>query len=168
MTLSYSGVKSDVEREEAFELIEQDKRRQIPSLDFIDDDATDASPRMPPKALHLRSTKQTVRLAFWTGFVTLLLIVGLSVLASNIQGLLPDLSMGATVHSPVSCDLTVSHGGSLQGAFTINLRGASHLTFTEAKAMYAHFVICPVVFEDPSVDQSCTTWFCIGLYLETC
>ena len=45
------------------------------------------------------------------------------------------------MHSPVSCDLAVQTGRGLQNAFTINLRGATHYTFTEAKAIVRIFTL---------------------------
>lgn len=89
--------------------------------------------KLPPKSLNLVSLTSRVRWMFWTALATIVIIIGLSILASKIVQFLP-YTDGIILNSPVSCDLSVK-GGGFQGAFSINLRGATHLTFSEAKAI---------------------------------
>ena len=69
------------------------------------------------------------------GLLTFVIVVGLSVLASDIWYFLPGTQSSDLLGKSVSCDLQVRSGSSVQGAFTINMRGATHLTFTQAKAI---------------------------------
>lgn len=130
-----SGVSFGSEGDVSIELLEQGKGSEATRMASISDsDWTDHPAKLPAKSLTLRSLTSRVRWMFWIGFVVIAIIVALSVLASEIFHFLPDEDDVILLQSPVSCDLTVGNGG-IQGAFLINLRGATHLTFREAKAI---------------------------------
>ena len=80
-------------------------------------------------------TTHVVPSAFWMGLLTFVIVVGLSVLASDIWYFLLGAQRFDLLCKSVSCDLQVRSGSSIKGAFTINTRGATHLTFTQAKAI---------------------------------
>lgn len=138
MTPKYWDASSPNDRDDAgdaFELLDQktDQRSTLGSINNHDWPSTPAS-RLPPKPLSLRSTTHIVRTAFWTGLGVLAIIIGLSFLASSLHVFLPDTSY-FQLHNSISCDLMTERRSKFQTAFTVNLRGATHLTFTEAKAI---------------------------------
>ena len=118
------------DRDDTIELLDQRS-----ALVSIANDWEASTPRLPPKTLPLQTTTHVVRKFFWTGVLTLIVIIGLSVLLWLVPYALPDTNDVFLVHSDISCDLTSNQGGAVQNAFTINMRGATHLTFTEAKAI---------------------------------
>ena len=124
--------KSD--EEDVFELLKQNKHNEAPILDFAETEATASISRLPAKSLPLRSTTHVVRILFWSGALASALIIGLSILTSHISHFLPDTDV-LPLTSSISCDLSTNQDGALQNAFTLNLRGATHLSFTEAKAI---------------------------------
>ncbi len=136
-TPAYWDVSSPNDKDDAgdaFELLDQ-KIHQRSTLDCTNNEPpTTPISTLPPKALSPRSTTRIVRTAFWTGFVGIVLIIGLSILASLIYAFLPDTS-SFVLNNPISCDLANERRSKVQTAFTINLRGATHLTFTQAKAI---------------------------------
>ena len=100
----------------------------------ITNDWTTVTSRLSPKTLPLRTTTQVVRRLFWTGILAIIIIIGLGVLIRMIPYFLPhDYSFD--LDSKISCDLSTNQGGKLQNAFALNLRGATHLSFTEARAI---------------------------------
>jgi len=130
-----SGASFVSERNVSFELLERgngSERTRMSSLS--DNDWTETNGKLPAKNLTRRSLTSRTRWMFWIGFVTTAIIIGLSFLASEIWNFLPQTD-GLIVHSPISCDLSVTTGSAFQSAFTINLRGATRLTFSEAKAI---------------------------------
>ncbi|KAL2054314.1 hypothetical protein ABVK25_005455 [Lepraria finkii] len=136
MTLRYSGVSLDNDNtDDSFELLEQSKTGQTSTLASFNNDWTNQSSRLPARILPLRSTTHAVRSAFWMGLLTFVTVVGFSVLASDIWCFLLGAKRSDLLSKSASCDLQVRSGSSVQGAFTINMRGATHLTFTQAKAI---------------------------------
>ena len=98
------------------------------------EDQTVPTSNLPPRVLPLRTKTNVVLNLLWTGTVTIVIIVGLSIFAANLYIFLPQTD-SYEARDPVSCDLSTSQGGAFQNAFTINLRGAAHLTFAKAKAI---------------------------------
>jgi len=138
MTPQYWDASSPNDRDDAgaaLELLDQktDKRSILGSID--NEWTTTPTSRLPPKPLSPRSTTRIVRTAFWTGFAVVIIIIGLSLLAAWLYLFMPDTSAFQVLNSPISCDLMNERRSRVQNAFTINLRGATHLTFTEAKAI---------------------------------
>ena len=117
------------EKDDASELLDQRS-----ALVSIANDWEAATSRLPPKTLPLRTTTHVVRKLFWTGALTLVVITGLSILLSLIHNFVPHPD-SLYIRSSISCDLTTRSPSAMQNAFIINLRGAKHLTFTEAKSI---------------------------------
>lgn len=125
---SWDG-RSEQDKDAAFELLDQKS-----TLGSIDNDWTPSTSRLPPKNLPLRTKSQVVRTLFWTGAIAVGLIAGISVLASDLFYFLP-YTDSLQIKGGVSCDLRTGQAGTLQDAFTLNLRASTHLSFTEAKAI---------------------------------
>ena len=134
---TYCAASSGADLQDSDQLLEQTKVSQQSAGDPGDDGWHSPTSRLPAKTLPLKSTTQSVRYFFWTGCIAITVIVGLSVLASKIKYLEPNTSL-FQLNNPVSCDLmTQAYNGtsSLETAFSINLRGGTHLTFFQAKSM---------------------------------
>lgn len=116
-------------KDDAFELLDHRS-----TTDSITNAWTTPTSRLPPKTLPPQTTTRVVRQLFWTGALAVVIIIGLSVLISGIPSFLPNTN-SYDLDSRVSCDLSTAQGGKLQNAFTLNLRGATQLSFTEAKAI---------------------------------
>ncbi|KAI4237653.1 MAG: hypothetical protein LQ352_007929 [Teloschistes flavicans] len=96
-----------------------------------EDDFEKPTPRLPPKRLPGR--RQYRPFVFAT-LITVTAIVPLAVLIKCIPGMLPEVGWDGIQLHGISCDLVDTRNSSrLQSAFTINLRGAAHLSFAEAK-----------------------------------
>ena len=121
--------------DDSVELLEQSKTGQTSSLESLNNDWTSTSSTLPARTLPLRSTIHIIRSAFWKGLVTVVIVIGLSVLASDIPRFLVSTESADLLSKSISCDLQVRSGSSVQGAFIVNMRGATHLTFTQAKAI---------------------------------
>jgi len=138
MASNYWEANSPNDREDAgdaFELLEQSKTDQKPTLGSINNKwATTPTSRLPPRPLSPQLTTRIVRTAFWIALPVIIVIVGLSFLADSIAIFLPDTSY-FQLNNPISCDLMTGQRSKLQSAFTINIRGATHLTFAQAKAV---------------------------------
>ena len=96
-------------------------------------DWTRGGEMLPAKSLPRRTKAQHIR---WIALVTLLatiLVVGLSVLCYFISFFEPDTE-SFYVGSSLSCDL-LTQNASVRNAFTLDLRGAAKLTYTEAKVV---------------------------------
>ena len=136
--VSYPRDKKGDSSEDELELLERTKLPdyQEPEDRYIEREVDTVTPttRLPPRTLRHRSTTRVVRVTFWTSLMVLILILALSVLISHIRSFLPDTSE-FYLKSSVSCDLTASNGSAFQDAFTINLRGSTHLSFSAAKAI---------------------------------
>ena len=135
---SYPRDKKGDGSEDEFQLLEQ---TQFPIIETslhrdagCEDNTVTPNTRLPAKALVHRSTTRVVRVAFWTSMMVLLTITILSNLLYHIPHFLPDTS-DFDFHNKLSCDLTSGNGSALQNAFTINLRGSAHLSFSAAKAI---------------------------------
>lgn len=119
----------------AFEPLEQSQADSQSTSGSIDSKRIiTPTSRLSPKSLPLRSATHAVRTAASTGIPVIITIFGLIVFAAslcifvpNTRNFAPDLA--------ISCDLATNQGNKFQNAFTINLRGATHLTYTEAKAV---------------------------------
>lgn len=129
------------EGEDGFELLENNNSfnaYQSSTSDSIQQIWAAPTSALPAKNLRLQSTTHVVRSAFWMGVLVAILIIGLSLLADNLHHFKPypyfdDIEL----KSAVSCDLTISQGSAFQSAFIIDLRGATHLSFSQAKAIDA-------------------------------
>ena len=136
MAPRYLGVSSNNDKDDSFELLERSKTGQRSASESLDNDFPASTARLPARTLPIRSTKDVVSSAFWTGLIATTIVVGLGVLVSKLDLFLEYADTYVDLLSnSVSCDLQVQNGGSLQNAFTINMRSATHLTFTEAKAI---------------------------------
>lgn len=122
------------DNDDTFELLEQSQTNQRSGTGTVNDDLIKPTARLPAKPLPLRSTTQTVRSTFWIGCLAAAIIIILSVVASKIINYLPDTSF-FSLNSQVSCDLMFQDGSAFQHAFTIDLRGSTELTFSQAKAI---------------------------------
>lgn len=147
MAPHYWDIASPVEHDgtsDAFELLQPRRIGQtstlMPEKDTVDGWTIIPTPRLPPKLLSLQSTTHTVRILFWTGLLVVSIITGLSILAASLHLFLPNLQVSLSTSSleiknSVSCDLSYEKGSRIQNALTINIRGAAHLTFTQARAI---------------------------------
>lgn len=89
---------------------------------------------LPPKSLPIHPRGRiTPRIAIVSS-ITMIIIIGLIILLSLIKFFEPSVNQSGLDNS-VSCDLWAQNASSVQNAFTINLRGASELTFTQAKVI---------------------------------
>ncbi|KAL8831198.1 MAG: hypothetical protein Q9170_005399 [Blastenia crenularia] len=117
----------------AYEMIQ---RNRIRSHSFSapsepDDDLDKPTSRLPPKPLPGRRKYRPFMVAF---SLTAFTIMALAMLLSKIKKMLPHPKWTGLVLEGTSCDLVDRQNSSrLESAFQINLRGAAHLTFAEAK-----------------------------------
>lgn len=119
----------------AFDLLEQSQADPESISGSIDSKRIiTPTSRLSPKSLPLRSATHVVRTAACTGIPIIITIFGLIVFAVSLCIFVPNTSY-FTPDLPISCDLATNQGNKFQHAFTINLRGATHLTYTEAKAI---------------------------------
>ena len=96
-----------------------------------DDDFDKPTSRLPPKPLPGR---RKYRPFFVVSLATTVIIIALSVLLSAIKYMLPSPGWDGLQLTGISCDLMDTQNSSrLESAFQINLRGAAHLSFAEAK-----------------------------------
>ena len=124
----------DSKKEISVELLEHGKGSETTEASVGDIDRTDSSSRLLATSLEFQSFKSRVHWRLWISLATLCIIIGLIYFAYKLDDLLPyDYGLEVT-HSKISCDLALPSGG-LQNAFIINLRGATHLSFTQAKAI---------------------------------
>lgn len=150
MTPKHCGASSPNEFDDAgdaFELLQHRRTpstRQISTLkskkNMVDDWAMASTPRLPAKHFTFQSTRRIVHILFWTGLLGSLIIGGLSTLATLLQYFLPYRN-GLDFKHSLSCDLNYEQGDKIQNAFTINLRGAAHLTFTQARAIASSYPV---------------------------
>lgn len=125
-------------KEDAFELLQRVKADTPSTLPPNHNDSTTPTSRLPAKTLSLRSKKHVVISAACFGLLVLVLIVGLSWFLSALWIFFPDTSF-FKINSPVSCDLEIQNGTIFQVAFTINLRGADHLTlYVVSDSVFPH------------------------------
>ncbi|KAL8686548.1 MAG: hypothetical protein Q9218_007026, partial [Villophora microphyllina] len=117
----------------AYELIQRSRSGSQPfhvPLE-LDDDLDKPTSRLPPRPLPGRRQYRpfiVATLATVTG------IVPLAVLVKCIPSMLPQFEWNGLKLDGISCDLIDNKNSSrMQSAFQINLRGAAHLTFAEAK-----------------------------------
>ena len=136
MAHRYSSASGASEQGDSFELLYGPRVESLGGMTVVNPGESKSISRLPAKRLPLRSTTRVVRHLFWVGLAAVTIIIGLSVLASQLHNFLPDTSF-FELNSPISCDLysRSAQSGAFEGAFTINLRGKSHLTFTQAKAI---------------------------------
>ncbi|KAL8870797.1 MAG: hypothetical protein Q9174_003241 [Haloplaca sp. 1 TL-2023] len=127
-----SGLDSKVQ---AYELVQRSRSESyaLPPPTESDDGIEKSTTRLPPKPLPGRRKFRPFIIAT---SATVLSIVALAVLIRSIQNWMPDLgtySYRTLVGGP-SCDLIDTKNSSrMESAFQINLRGAAHLSFAEAK-----------------------------------
>ncbi|KAL8811209.1 MAG: hypothetical protein Q9223_007584 [Gallowayella weberi] len=114
----------------AYELIQ---RKPVPTVTEPDDTSSKQCSNLPPKPLPGRRKYHPFILAT---VITLLNILGLGLLIGHIKDFLPDTDWdGYGIQlTGTSCDLVNNQNSTRwQSALQINLRGAAHLTFAQAK-----------------------------------
>ena len=117
---------------DAYELVEyrEESSDGFRLTDSSDSTCAQDTRALPPKTLHGYRTKRSIVINVIVLFV---LIAGLILLLWLLKSAIPwDVSV--SVSNDDSCDLETA-SGSMQSAFTINLRCQSHLKFAEAKAV---------------------------------
>lgn len=123
----------------AYELIQRNRTATRSSLQHSepDDDLVKPTSRLPPKPLPGRSKYRPFIVA---SSITIVTIVSLAVLLSMIDNFLPEAQWEGIELTGTSCDLLDTKNSSrIQSAFQINLRGAAHLNFGEAKMIDLFF-----------------------------
>lgn len=117
----------------AYELIQRIRSESQPfqAPEEPDDELDKPTTRLPPKPLPGRRKYRPFVVATLIAVFT---IVPLTVLIKCIQYMMPDLYYTGVELDGLSCDLISTQNSSrMQSAFQINLRGAAHLSFAEAK-----------------------------------
>lgn len=99
---------------------------------FDDEDIGKSTSRLPARPLEPKRRRWSI---VGVSTVTLLCSAALIALLRNLVYLLPhphsfDLIPG---YDTLSCDLTIPNNNTIENAFMINLRSASHLSFSQAK-----------------------------------
>ncbi|KAL9102162.1 MAG: hypothetical protein Q9163_002662 [Psora crenata] len=111
-----------------------DRKERGSSVSSVENLVTQAVWSLPAKKLPRHNIGRPCRSLAVVGLTTTAIIVGLSVLASEVYHLEP-ATKWTSVSDTISCDLTTGNPSSVQDAFTINLRGGARLTFGEAKVI---------------------------------
>ncbi|KAL8772517.1 MAG: hypothetical protein Q9194_004580 [Teloschistes cf. exilis] len=117
----------------AYELIHRGRSESQPIQPPFEseDDFEKPTSRLPPKLLQGR---RRYRPFVFATLIAVTAIVPLAILLKCIPGMLPHVNWDGLKLHDISCDLVDTRNTSrVQTAFTINLRGAAHLSFAEAK-----------------------------------
>lgn len=117
----------------AYELIHRGRSESQPIQPPFEseDDFEKPTSRLPPKPLQGR---RRYRPFVFATLIAVTAIVPLAILLRCIPGMLPHVNWDGLKLHDISCDLVDTQNTSrVQTAFTINLRGAAHLSFAEAK-----------------------------------
>ena len=131
----YSSPNKEEDADDAATSLKQINLDQNTDLRFFDGEiATIPSVQLAPKKLNLRPTTYIIRKAVYAELLVIIVIIGLCILAAQLNEFVPDTSWSG-VNDTDSCDLWTNQRSNFQNAFTINLRGSTHLTFTQAKAI---------------------------------
>lgn len=116
-----------------YELIHRSRTepQSLPPPSESDDDLVKPTSRLPPKPLPGRRKYLPFIVV---SLITAFTITALAILISKIKDMLPQTEWDGIWLTGTSCDLMDTQNSSrLQSAFQINLRGAAHLSFAEAK-----------------------------------
>ncbi|KAL9598344.1 MAG: hypothetical protein Q9219_004572 [cf. Caloplaca sp. 3 TL-2023] len=117
----------------AYELIRRGRTESQPiqAPSEPDDEFSKPTSRLPPKPIPGRPKYSPFIVA---SAITISTIISLAVFISKIKGMLPHTEWNGLELEGASCDLVDTQNSSrLQSAFQINLRGAAHLSFAQAK-----------------------------------
>ncbi|KAL8765340.1 MAG: hypothetical protein Q9209_007567 [Squamulea sp. 1 TL-2023] len=127
------GDSSRVDTIPAYELIQRSRSEThaFPTSADTDDDFGKRTSKLPPKPLPGRSKYRPFILATLT---TILNVVSLAIFIGHVKYLIPNTYWYGLELTGTSCDLAnKQHANRWQSVFQINLRGAAHLSFGQAK-----------------------------------
>lgn len=117
---------------DTYQLMDRSESTEIGRQPFETEDFGKSTSRLPARPLEPYRRRWTL---IGVSVVVVLFSAALIALLRNLKYLLPDPQYYDLLpdESDMSCDLTLPNNNSIENAFIINLRSATHLSFSEAK-----------------------------------